>query len=566
MKFGAEYRRIQSDFQFLGSTEISYNGINEFIDNRPNTYAVTQDSPVFEPQQYYLVGFAQDTWRIGERLTLDLGMRYDYYSVVKEAQGRAKPFFVEENEFGTDPNNFYDSDTNNFAPRLSAAYMLTSKTVLRAGFGYYYGPGQFEDRIQPIENYITRNRVQASDVPNNGLAYPIDPALLKSLLSIRGYTHDYPAEYNIQYGVSLQQELPGAINLSVGYTGSEGRDMFLRGVGNVLDPVTRVRPVPTYGQIDFKTGGCVDDVRLAGAYPIGGCGTAKYDALQVGVTRRFQSGFTGGFNYQYSRNKGTTQGSNEAATAQNTFDFDSEYGINPQDIPHTFNGSLVYQIPGQGALTGGWRVGAIVNARSGVPHQRDHQPAGQRHGQRRDGDQHPRRQQPRHAAPGPGSGSEPVPGERRRALAQSGGVRRTAARDLRQPAPELPARPVVRAVRPDGVEGRPLHAEPEPAVPGRGVQHRQPPELREPGNGAAQRRAGCAVHRRAGRHLRVHARAPESHGGSRHGSPGADFGSLSLLVQDRPCPPRRARPPPTAHRLVLPPFETEVPPEPAGPA
>ena len=134
MKFGAEYRRIQSDFQFLGSTEISYNGINEFIDNRPNTYAVTQDSPVFEPQQYYLVGFAQDTWRIGERLTLDLGMRYDYYSVVKEAQGRAKPFFVEENEFGTDPNNFYDSDTNNVAPRLSAAYMLTSKTVAaRAG-------------------------------------------------------------------------------------------------------------------------------------------------------------------------------------------------------------------------------------------------------------------------------------------------------------------------------------------------------------------------------------------------------------------------------------------------
>jgi hypothetical protein len=367
MKFGAEYRRIQSDFQFLGSTEISYNGINEFIDNRPNTYAVTQDSPVFEPQQYYLVGFAQDTWRLSERLTLDLGLRYDYYSVVSEAQGRAKPFFVEENQFGADPNAFYDEDTNNFAPRLSAAYMLTSKTVLRGGFGYYYGPGQFEDRIQPIENYITRNRVQASDVPTNGLAYPVDQALLKSLLSIRGYTHNYPAEYNVQYGVSVQQELPGAINLSVGYTGSEGQDMFLRGVGNVLDPVTRVRPVPSYGQIDFKTGGCVDGLKLAGIYGTGGCGTAKYDALQIGVTRRFQSGFTGGFNYQYSRNKGTTQGSNEAATTQNTFDFDSEYGINPQDIPHTFNGSLVYLIPGRGALTGGWRVGAILNGRSGVP-------------------------------------------------------------------------------------------------------------------------------------------------------------------------------------------------------
>ena len=367
MKFGVEYRRIQSDFQFLGSTEISYNGINEFIDNRPNTYAVTADSPMFRPQQYYLIGFAQDTWRLSERLTLDLGLRYDYYSVVREAEGRAKPFFVEENQFDADVNNFYDRDTNNFAPRLSAAYMLTAKTVLRAGFGYYYGPGQFEDRIQPIENYITRNRAQASDVPNNGLAYPVDPALLKSLLSIRGYTHHYPAEYNIQYGVSVQQELPGAINLSVGYTGSEGRDMFLRGVGNVLDPVTRVRPVPSYGQIDFKTGGCVDGLELAGIYGTGGCGTATYDALQIGVTRRFQGGFTGGFNYQYSRNKGTTQGSNEAATTQNTFDFDSEYGINPQDIPHTFNGSLVYQIPGKGAFTGGWRVGGILNARSGVP-------------------------------------------------------------------------------------------------------------------------------------------------------------------------------------------------------
>ena len=74
-----------------------------------------------------------------------------------------------------------------------------------------------------------------------------------------------------------------------------------------------------------------------------------------------------GCSTRYSRNKGTTQGSNEAATTQNTFDYETEYGTNPQDIPHTFNGSLVYQIPGEGLLKGGWRVGAIVNSRSGVP-------------------------------------------------------------------------------------------------------------------------------------------------------------------------------------------------------
>lgn len=366
LKFGGEYRTIQSDFQFLGSTEITYNSINDFIDNRPNQIAVTQDSPVFRPQQFYAIGFAQDSWRVNQKLTLELGMRYDYYSVVKEADGRAKPFFVDDNAFGTDPNNFYDADKNNVSPRLSAAYQLDDKTVLRTGFGLFYGPGQFEDRIQPIENYIERARVQASDVANNGLAYPVDPAVLRSLLSIRGYTHHYPNEYNMQYGVSVQRELPGAVNLSVGYTGSQGKDMFLRGVGNVLDVSTRVRPVPSYGQIDFKTAGCVDGLVLTGQ-AVNGCGRASYDAFQLSATRRFHAGFTGGFQYQYSRNKGTTQGSNEAATSQNTFDFDSEYGTNPQDIPHTFNGSVVYQLPGQGALMGGWRIGGIVNARSGVP-------------------------------------------------------------------------------------------------------------------------------------------------------------------------------------------------------
>lgn len=364
-KFGGEYRRIESDFQFLGSTEITYNSMNDFIDNRPNSVAVTLDSPVFRPQQFYAIGFAQDSWRATDRLTLELGLRYDYYSVVKEAEGRARPFFVEENAFG-DADNFYDADTNNFSPRLSAAYEINDRTAVRAGFGIFYGPGQFEDRIQPIENFIERRRVQASDVPSNGLAYPVSPAQLQNLLSIRGYTHHYPAEYNVQYGASLSRELPGEVNLTVGYTGSQGKDMFLRGVGNTLDFATRTRPVPNFGQIDFKTGGCLDGQTLAGR-PVSGCGYAQYDAFQLSASRRFRAGLTGGFQYQYSRNKGTTQGSNEAATSQNTFDFETEYGTNPQDIPHTFNGSLVYLIPGEGLLRGGWRVGGIMNARSGVP-------------------------------------------------------------------------------------------------------------------------------------------------------------------------------------------------------
>jgi hypothetical protein len=365
-KFGGEYRNIESEFKFLESTEITFNSITDFIDNKPAQVAVNLASPVFHPQQYYLIGFAQDSWRISNKLSLELGLRYDFYSVVKERDGKAKPFFVDDNAFGPDGGEFYDPDTNNFAPRLSAVYQIDEKTAIRGGYGHFYGPGQFEDRIQPIENFIERRRVQASDIPNNGLAYPVDPSVYRNLLSVRGYTHHRPDEYNIQYGVSVQRELPGALNLSVGYTGSRGRDMFLRGVGNTLDFVTRTRLQPTVGQVDYKTSGCVDGLVISGQV-IQGCGEASYDALQISLTRRFRAGLSGGLQYAYSRNKGTTQGSNEAATSQNTFDYNTEYGTNPQDIPHSFNGSVVYAVPGTGTWTGGWRVGTIVNARSGVP-------------------------------------------------------------------------------------------------------------------------------------------------------------------------------------------------------
>ena len=365
-KFGFEYRDIKSQFQFLESQELTYNSINDFIDNRPAALQVAQDSGLLEPVQYYLLGYVQDSWHATDTLSLELGVRYDFYSVVKEAEGHARPFFVEDNDFATDPDNFYSPDRNNFAPRLSAAYQINDRTVLRAGFGMFYGPGQFEDRIQPIENYINRRRVQQADIPNNGLQYPVPPSQLANLLSIRGYTHDRPDEYNMQYGASVSRELPGDINLTVGYTGSQGRNMFLRGVGNTLDFATRTRQVPTYGQVDYKTSGCLDGLTINGQ-AINGCGYATYNALQLSATRRFRGGLSGGVQYQYSTNKGTTQGSNEAATAQNTFDYETEYGTNPQDIPHTFNGSLVYQIPGQGILLGGWRVGTNINARSGVP-------------------------------------------------------------------------------------------------------------------------------------------------------------------------------------------------------
>ena len=527
-KVGGEYRNIESQFRFLGSNEITYAGINEFIDNRPTQVAVSLESPVFVPQQYYLIGFVQDTWRATSRLTLELGLRYDFYSVVQEKSDQARPFFIEENAFSDDPDNFYNADRNNISPRLSAVFQINDKTALRAGYGLFYGPGQFEDRIQPIENFIERRRVQSTDVPGGALAYPVDPAVYRNLLSVRGYTHERPDEYNVQYGVSLSRELPAAINLTVGYTGSKGRDMFLRGVANTFDNVTRQRPVPAVGQVDYKTSACVDGLVINGN-PLSGCGEANYDALQIGFTRRFLDGFTGGFQYQVLAQRGHDAGLERSRDGVEHLRLHER--VRPQPDRHPAHLQRLARLPAA-------RRGLLVRRLAHRRHrqraqrradQRDDQPPGYRLARRRHRHQHPGRQHPRHAAAGSRAGCRSLP-QGWRALAEPGGVRGADAGHVRQPAAELSPRPVVLAGRPDGEQGIPLRVDPGRAGALRDVQHHQPVELREPGRGAPGRHHRPAVHRCGRRHVRLHAGSAQPDGRARHRAPDADRHSVSLLT------------------------------------
>jgi hypothetical protein len=93
--------------------------------------------------------------------------------------------------------------------------------------------------------------------------------------------------------------------------------------------------------------------------------------MQLSLSRRSIKGVSMNAQYALGYSRGNTGGSNEATTAGNNAralaDFDYDNGYNNFDVRHTFNLSLLYSVPGTGALTGGWTVGAIANARSGLP-------------------------------------------------------------------------------------------------------------------------------------------------------------------------------------------------------
>jgi len=268
---------------------------------------------------------------------------------------------------------WYNSSKKNFGSRLGFAWSperFKNKTVFRVGGGYYYGPGQTEDQIQPIDSD------RASVTLTSGVAWPVVPAAVLANFTAtnhpgyqpRGYAANYRIpEKVLSFTASVQQQLPGNAVLTVAYVGSQGRNLFLRSwtngiVGVTMNPKTGAgSPVLQFGsqfaQIDYKTSG----------------GNDNYNSLQTTLNRRFAKGLTAGFQWTYGHSIGNTGGSNEAQTAQNPFNFGYDHGNNAFDVRHSMNLSVLYELPVKmknrmaEAIVGGWELGGVMNARTGIP-------------------------------------------------------------------------------------------------------------------------------------------------------------------------------------------------------
>ncbi len=443
MKFGGEVRLINVEFDQLGGFTFSYGSIRDFALNQNVTAAFIGDlsesgdfrivtNPVttisrpnegfHRGRQYYLIGYAQDEWRVRSNITISYGLRYEYYSPNREQDNRAILFDAASGKL-VDPStsNFYQSSKLNFGPRFGVTWApkrFGGKTVFRLGGGLYYGPGQYEDLIQPIESDVfrTTQTLAAGLTPTTagGIANP-SATSLPAPFTPRAYdVNGYRVPERVgQYGFSIQQELPGSTVLTVAYVGSQGRNLFQRSITNkvlpgqttILDgtalprgvgvinrvnaagqvvgvttvrefdivgsaynaatgaitanPASRLQP---FGEIDFKTSG----------------GRDNFNAMQVTLNRRFTAGLTLGGQYQWGHSIGTTQGSNEAQTAQDPFNFEGERGNNTFDIRHSANLSVLYELPlGKGrrynldgianTLLGDIQVGGVYNGRTGTP-------------------------------------------------------------------------------------------------------------------------------------------------------------------------------------------------------
>src|SRR5438094_4580784 len=258
VKMGADVRRILLDNTSVGIalTTIAFNSPNDFVNNRIDSVGVDGLLGVGQMRRSFWMGYAQDQFKVRPNLTLNLGVRYEYYSVMSEASGHIAVVDFACGGFCPAGTPMYSPDRNNFAPRLSVAWVpggADGRTTIRSGFGVYYSPNQNDDFSDPHESTAARFALSSADVSN--LSYPLTPFL--GLLqdqgaSPKGIDRSRKDGYYENWDLLIQRQVAHNFTGQVGYIGSVGRNLFGGRQVNLKDPITGKRPIPQFGQFQIK--------------------------------------------------------------------------------------------------------------------------------------------------------------------------------------------------------------------------------------------------------------------------------------------------------------------------
>ena len=412
LRFGGEFRRELNDNILNGGSRPLYSFVGLFnlandtpifyqINADPETGGVANAERHFRSSSYGV--FFQDDWKARPNLTLNMGLRYEYFGVLKEQNNQTANFV-----FGpggalagsrVEPvSQLYNGDRNNFAPRIGFAYSprrfdLQEKLVLRGGFGIAYnripevvfsnmrGNPPFFARYQiccgtagqPLDSFgspFVDGQIQYSlGSSNSPFSYPANPALAVGIdpatgtppgrqVEIYGALPDTPTAYVYYYSLETQYAMPYNLVATVGYQGSSSHKL-IRLVNQRF-----VQSVIPNDYFAFAVYIPTPDVN------------SNYNAMNARLTRRFSRGFQFDVLYRWAKSIDTLSNEGPGAETNQTFpqDLSQERGPSDFDVRHNFNLSGLWDLPflrGRkdvaGKILGGWQVDGILTYHTGFP-------------------------------------------------------------------------------------------------------------------------------------------------------------------------------------------------------
>ena len=321
-------------------------------------------------RQWNVIPYIQDDWRISNKLTLNLGLRYDYYGSPDDANGHSNIYVpsTNTNHPGTFHQNYLD-----FAPRVGFAYSITNNTVIHGGYGIYYSPFQYNQlqfmMINPPNYYLqlnTYNINTLTPVTDTFVANPTTSGLAPFTIALK-----MPVPQVQQWNLSLQRSLGADWIATISYLGNKSSHIEIRGNPNQAslpsDPsnpgsIQSRRPYPWVGDV----------------YEVSDIAYGNYNGLEAELERRFSQGLSVLSSYVWSKSLDSINNGAEQPEFRN--DLAREYGLSDFNAAQVFKLSAVYNLPlGPGRaylasnswfnkeIIGGWQISDILTVQSGLP-------------------------------------------------------------------------------------------------------------------------------------------------------------------------------------------------------
>ena len=357
-------------------------------------------------------GYAQDRWRVSSKFTVTAGVRYTYNPAAYEIKGmtsnvlfdlatgkaeivvptrqREEIFtamrdvlfpFITVRRAPELSSGLVRNSHANFAPRLGLAWQLNPRTVVRSGYGIFYG---FPDVVSttlglnpPTRVWLnlTANNINPTLILDRPLvpADPLSRTLVFPVMTARD--PNFRPDVVQMYNVSVQRELASHFLLEVGFMGSRSSRVL------VTVPINNARPVLPNDTSSPQSRRQVTNVLGAFNY-MSPQGYANYNAMLVSVEKRFSHGLSALASFTWSRALGAApfiqEGINSVAI-QNPLNLAREYGPLEFDVMRRFVASYLYELPfGRGKrflsgsraldlVVGGWQLNGITTFQGGFP-------------------------------------------------------------------------------------------------------------------------------------------------------------------------------------------------------
>lgn len=369
-KFGYEYRRnIATEFLDAGYRgKLTFNTLDAFIAGTPSSGRQAQGNSSRQTFQSNHAFYLQDNYNLFSNFTLNYGVRWEYFGVLGEAKDNfsildpsGNPRLVKQ---------LYPQDWNNFAPRLSLAWNIRSKTVLRAGWGVYYDnfpQDVFVGQIPfntfnsgPAFNGIGPDAITFSFAPATTIQPGVRVFAPSTFATTDVFTVDQKlcTPYVQNYNLNIEQALTRNMALQVGYVGSQGRKLFRYIDRNQVNAATGLHLFPAFG--------VVNEIQTSAS--------SGYNAFQASLRIRDWHRITSTINYSLAHSIDNASDGLDyvpnASQPDNSFRPDLERANSNFDHRQRLTWIFSYPLPELKkwrTLTSGWVMDGALTESSGEP-------------------------------------------------------------------------------------------------------------------------------------------------------------------------------------------------------